>query len=107
MLQRLWLVLAQPACEKLRGRVEADETGYGGKEVGLRDGRAVGKKRLVGVAVEVDDAGVLERCRMGLLRDASAHSGRSWGATLSLVQALAVGYASGCGWGGASSGVHG
>ena len=74
LLQRLRSVLVRPDRQKLSGRVEVDETYYGGKEAGLRGGRAPGKKALVGVAVEVDDAGVLGRCRMGLLADVSADS---------------------------------
>lgn len=74
MLQRLRSVLVRPDRQKLAGRVEVDETYYGGKEAGLRGGRAPGKKALVGVAVEADDAGVLGRCRMGLLGDLSADS---------------------------------
>ena len=74
MLQRLRSVLVRPERQKLAGRVEVDETYLGGKESGLRGGRARGKKALVGVAVEVDDAGVLGRCRMGLLGDVSAES---------------------------------
>jgi hypothetical protein len=56
MLQRLRSVLVRPEREKLQGRVELGETYYGGKEVGLRGGRAAGKKVLVGVAVEADEA---------------------------------------------------
>lgn len=74
LLQRLRSVLVRPDRQQLSGRVEVDETYYGGKESGLRGGRAPGKKALVGVAVEVDDAGVLGRCRMGLLDDVSAGS---------------------------------
>lgn len=74
MLQRLRAVLVRPGREKLSGRVEVDETYYGGHEPGLRGGRARGKKVLVGIAVEADEAGKLGRCRMRLLKDASAAS---------------------------------
>ena len=74
MLQRLRAVLVRPGRERLAGRVEVDETYYGGHEPGLRGGRARGKKVLVGIAVEADEAGSLGRCRLRLLPDASAAS---------------------------------
>jgi len=74
MLQRLRTVLVRPGREQLAGRVEVDETFYGGTEIGLRGGRARGKKVLVGIAVEADEAGTLGRCRVRLLPDASQAS---------------------------------
>ena len=57
-----------PGCVSLQGR-RPDV------DLGLRTGgRAPGKKALFGVAVEADDAGLLGRCRMGLLHDLSADS---------------------------------
>ena len=74
MLQRLRSVLVRPGREKLSGVVEVDETYVGGVEAGLRGGRAVDKKVLVGIAVEVGEDGGLGRCRLGLLPNASAAS---------------------------------
>ena len=57
-----------PGCVSLQGRLPD-------VDLGLRTGgRAPGKKALFGVAVEADDAGLLGRCRMGLLHDLSADS---------------------------------
>lgn len=74
MLHRLRSVLVRPGREKLSGVVEVDETYVGGVEPGLRGGRAVGKKVLLGIAVEVGEDGDLGRCRMRLLPNASAAS---------------------------------
>jgi hypothetical protein len=74
MLHRLRSVLVRPGRERLTGTVEVDETFIGGEEPGLRGGRAKGKKSLVGVAVEVTAPKGLGRCRMAILRDASAAS---------------------------------
>jgi transposase-like protein len=74
MLHRLRSVLVRPGRERLTGTVEVDETFIGGEELGLRGGRARGKKSLVGVAVEVKGPKGLGRCRMAILTDASAAS---------------------------------
>jgi len=42
-----------------------------GREPGLRDGRARGKKALVGIAVEVTEPKGIGRCRMAILADGS------------------------------------
>jgi transposase-like protein len=74
MLHRLRSVLVRPGRERLNGRVEVDETFFGGEEPGLRGGRQRGKKTLVGVAVEVHEPKGFGRCRMQVLPDASAAS---------------------------------
>jgi transposase-like protein len=74
MLHRLRSVLVRPGRDRLAGRVEVDETYIGGAELGLRGGRARGKKILVGVAVEVKEPRGYGRCRITILRDGSATS---------------------------------
>ncbi len=74
MLHRLRAVLVRPGRDRLAGTVEVDETYMGGKEPGLRGGRARGKKILTGVAVEVHEPRGFGRCRMVPLADASANS---------------------------------
>jgi transposase-like protein len=78
MLHRLRSVLVRPGRERLQGRVEVDETYIGGEELGLRGGRAKGKKALVGVAVERIEPRGFGRCRMALLADTSAASLRGF-----------------------------
>ena len=74
MLHRLRSVLVRPGRDRLSGTVEVDETYIGGKEPGLRGGRARGKKVLTGIAVEVQEPKGLGRCRMAPLADASLPS---------------------------------
>lgn len=74
MLHRLRSVLVRPGRDRLTGIVEVDETYIGGEEPGLHGGRAKGKKALVGVAVEDTEPWGFGRCRMAILRDASAMS---------------------------------
>ncbi len=74
MLHRLRSVLVRPGRERLTGTVEVDEASIGGEELGLRGGRAKGKKTLVGVAVELHQPRGYGRCRMAILADASAAS---------------------------------
>lgn len=74
MLHRLRSVLVRPGRERLVGIVEVDETYIGGREPGLRGGRAKGKKVLTGIAVEILKPKGYGRCRMAPLADASAAS---------------------------------
>jgi transposase-like protein len=74
MLHRLRSVLVRPGRERLAGTVEVDETYIGGREPGLRGGRAKGRKVLTGIAVEILEPRGYGRCRMAPLVDASAAS---------------------------------
>ena len=74
MLHRLRSVLVRPERERLTGIVEVDETYIGGREPGLRGGRAKGKKVLTGIAVEIKEPKGYGRCRMAPLADASSAS---------------------------------
>jgi transposase-like protein len=74
MLHRLRSVLVRPGRERLTGIVEVDETYIGGREPGLRGGRAKGKKVLTGIAVEIKEPKGYGRCRMAPLADASSAS---------------------------------
>ncbi len=78
MLHRLRSVLVRPGRDRLTGTVEVDETYIGGKEPGLRGGRAKGKKALVGVAVEINEPRGFGRARMAILADGSATSLRAF-----------------------------
>jgi len=71
MLHRLRSVLVCPGRERLAGTVEVDETFIGGEEPGLPGGRALGKKILTVIAVELRDPKGFGRCRMAPLPDAS------------------------------------
>lgn len=71
MLHRLRRVLNRPGRDRLRGRVEVDETYIGGCEAGLTGGRARGKKSLVAIAVEAAESRGYGRCRLQVIPDAS------------------------------------
>jgi len=72
MLHRVRSVLVRPGRDRLQGTVELDETYIGGEELGLRGGRAKGKKTLVAVAVERIEPRGFGRARMAPLADTSA-----------------------------------
>jgi hypothetical protein len=74
MLHRLRSALVRPDRERLRGKVEVDETYIGGLEPGLTGGRAQGKKVLTCIAVEILEPKGFGRCRMAPVADASAES---------------------------------
>jgi hypothetical protein len=77
LLQRLRAVLVRPGRERLSGRVEVDETYLGGPTPGLT-GRALGKRALVAIAVEVRDDEGIGRCRLASIPDASSKSLRAF-----------------------------
>jgi transposase-like protein len=74
ILHRLRSVLIRPGRERLRGKVEVDESYIGGKESGLSGGRAKGKKILTCIAIEVLEPKGFGRCRMAPVADASSAS---------------------------------
>jgi transposase-like protein len=78
MLHRVRSVLVRPGRDRLQGKVEVDETYIGGEELGLRGGRAKGKKALVAVAVERIEPRGFGRARMAPLADTSADSLRAF-----------------------------
>lgn len=76
MLHRFRTAMGRTSADLLAGRVEVDETVFGGPEPGRRGRGALGKT-LVGVAVELRGAG-LGRCRMAVLPDAGWASLRAF-----------------------------
>jgi transposase-like protein len=74
MLHRVRSVLVRPDRDRLKGKVEVDETYIGGEEPDLSGGRAKGKKILTAIAVEIHEPKGIGRCRMAPLSDASAAS---------------------------------
>jgi hypothetical protein len=70
MLHRFRTAMGRTSPGLLSGRVEVDETYVGGPEPGRRGRGALGKTT-VGVAVEVDDSGVIGRCRLEVLPNTS------------------------------------
>ena len=71
-LHKLRRAMVRPGRDRLRGRVEVDETFVGGIEEGVR-GRQTETKALVGVACEEQGQGI-GRIRLRRLDDASANS---------------------------------
>jgi len=71
-LHKLRRAMVRPGRDRLSGRVEIDETYYGGHEDGAL-GRGTEKKTLIAIAVEERGKG-LGRIRMQRVRDASAQS---------------------------------
>jgi transposase-like protein len=64
--------MVRPGRDQLSGRVEVDETYYGGPEEGVR-GREIEKKTLIVIAAEERGRGI-GRIRMRRVKDASAES---------------------------------
>ena len=73
MLQKLRRAMVRPDREKLRDKVEVDETYLGGPEAGLRGGRELREKALVVGAVEVRGT-ASGRVRLHVVPDASGPS---------------------------------
>ncbi len=71
-LHKLRRAMVRPGRERLCGVVEVDETYWGGEEEGVI-GRLTYDKALIGVAAEVDGAGI-GRIRLGQLADLTKHS---------------------------------
>ncbi len=69
VLHKLRRAMVRPGREKLRGRVEVDETYVGGEEPG-RGGRGAVTKALVAIAAEEDGAGI-GRIRLARIPDAT------------------------------------
>jgi transposase-like protein len=72
MLHKLRRAMVRPGRERLRGRVEVDETYWGSEEEGVR-GRLIRDKALIGIAVEEDGKGI-GRIRMQCLPDLGRES---------------------------------
>ena len=70
MLHKLRRAMVRPGRDRLRGRVEVDETYWGGKESGGPTGRLIEEKTIIIVAAECDGAG-LGRLRLRQIPDLS------------------------------------
>jgi transposase-like protein/ribosomal protein L37AE/L43A len=73
MLQKLRRAMVRPDRDRLRDKVEVDESYVGGPEAGLRGGRELRDKALVVAAVEVRGA-ASGRVRLQVVPDASGRS---------------------------------
>lgn len=71
-LHKLRRAMVRPGRDRLSGRVEVDETYWGGPEKGLR-GRQTERKSLIIVAAQEDGDGI-GRIRMRMITDASAEN---------------------------------
>jgi transposase-like protein len=72
-LHKLRRAMVRPGRERLRGRIEVDETYLGGSEEGVR-GRQTERKALIAVACEEKAGKRIGRIRLRRIRDASAKS---------------------------------
>lgn len=68
MLHKLRRAMVRPGRDRLRGRVEVDETYWGGKETGGPTGRLIKEKTIIIVAAECDGLG-LGRVRLRQIPD--------------------------------------
>lgn len=73
MLHKLRRAMVRPGRERLRGRVEVDESYVGGEEEGVA-GRLTHKKAIVGIAVEVKQPRGFGRVRLRRIPDVSGPS---------------------------------
>ena len=72
LLHKLRVPMDQLDREPLTGEIEVDETYVGGREPGLRGGRAKGKKVLVAVACECGPKTSIRRIRLAQIPDVTA-----------------------------------
>jgi len=72
-LHKLRIAMVRPGRDKLKGKIEVDETYIGGKQSGNKRGRGTDNKVLVAVAVEVDKKKI-GRIRLGVIPDAKQGS---------------------------------
>ena len=73
-LHKLRRAMVRPGRDRLRGRVEVDETFVGGTQKGGKRGRGAERKEIVIIAVEVHEPKGLGRTRMRRVPDASGAS---------------------------------
>lgn len=73
-LHKLRRAMVRPGRDRLRGRVEVDETFVGGAEKGGKRGRGAGRKEIVVIAVEVHEPRGFGRARIRRIPDASGAS---------------------------------
>lgn len=74
LLHRPRSALIRPGQERLSGSVEVDETYIGGEEPWLPGGRALGKKVLTAIAIEIRPPRGWGRCRMAPIHNAKGPS---------------------------------
>ena len=73
-LHKLRHAMVRPGRDRLRGRIEVDETYIGGTDVGGKRGRGSEKKEIVAIAVEVHSPKGFGRVRMRRIDDVSGES---------------------------------
>ncbi len=77
-LHKLRSAMVRPGRDRLRGRVEVDETYVGGSDAGGKRGRGSKRKAIVVIAVEVHSPKGFGRMRMRRIPDVSGSSLRSF-----------------------------
>lgn len=73
-LHKLRQAMVRPGRDRLRGRIEVDETYVGGSDVGGKRGRGSGGKRIVVIALEVHSPKGFGRVRMRQIPDVTSSS---------------------------------
>jgi len=73
-LHKLRQAMVRPRRDRLRGRIEVDETHLGGTDMGGKRGRGSEKKDIVAIAVEVHSPKGFGRLRMRRIPDVSGES---------------------------------